>query len=85
MNGNPLTPRVPLPPSKSNSSFIVRFLRNLKHNNFLCLPMIIEIEIYEQGLPYPPGASPTPSLKIVKFIIYSAILLKFETENFHNQ
>ena len=34
-----------LPPKKSNSSFIARFLWNLKNNILVCLSIIIEIEI----------------------------------------
>ena len=44
----PPRPPSPLhPKKKSNSSFIVPFLSNLKHNIFICLLIIIEIDIYE--------------------------------------
>ena len=39
---------------------MVRYCLNLKHNVFLCFSIIIEIKIYEQGLPYPQGAPPIP-------------------------
>ena len=84
MNRSPLIPRGPLslcPSKKSNSSFIVWFSWNLKHKIFICLPIIIEVEIYEQGPPYSPGPPPPLPLKIVKFFIYGAILLKFEKEH----
>ena len=81
MNGSPLTSRGLLPLKKTNSSFIERFLSNVKNNILIRLPIIIEIDIYEQGTYYHPGAS--PPLKVVKFFIYGAILLKFETEHFH--
>ena len=78
--GGPL----PLPSKMSNSLFIVRFSWDLKHNIFICLPIIIDIEINVYEPPYPPWGLSTlslpPPLKIVKFFIYGAILLKFETE-----
>ena len=76
--GGPFSP----PPQKCKiiNLHIVQFLWNLKHNIFICLPIIVETKIYGKGPPYPPGASP---LKIVKFFIYDAILLKFETEHSH--
>ena len=77
-----LPPGGPYPSKKSNSLFIVRFLLNLENNIFICVPMIIEIDFYEYGPPYPPGAPP-PSLKKVRFFIYCAILMKFETRHFH--
>jgi len=49
----------PLTPQKSNFSFIVRFLRNLKQH-FHMLPIIIDIEIFKWvSLPtYHPYKSP---------------------------
>ena len=74
----PLPPEGPRPPSQKSKIFhiLCDFLSNLKYNIFICLSIIIEID-------YPPGAS--PPLKIVKFFIYGAILLKFETEHFHQK
>ena len=43
---------------KSNSSFMVRFCWNLKRNILICLPIIIEIQVCEQGPPYLPEAPP---------------------------
>ena len=51
----------------------MRFLWNLKHNIFICLPIIIEIEIYDKG-----PLSPPPSLINVNFFIYWPILIKFD-------
>ena len=58
----------PLPP-------LGRFWWNLRHNIFICSPIIIEIEIYDKG--------PPSLLKKVKFFIYWPILMKFETQHFH--
>ena len=44
----------------------------MKHNVFICSPIIIEIEIYDKGPPSP------PSLKNVNFFIYWPILIKFD-------
>ena len=75
--GAPLSPGGPSPSTskKSNSSLIGRFWWNLKHNIFICSPIIIEIEIYDKG--------PPSLLKKVKFFIYWPILMKFETQHFH--
>ena len=69
----------PRPPQKSNSSFIVQFLWNLKHI-FICVLMIIEIQIYKLGPPYPCEALP-PLLRKVKFFIYCVIFMIFETQH----
>ena len=46
----PFPPGVsPLPTKKSNPPFILRFCWNLKHNIFICLPIIIEMEMYERS------------------------------------
>ena len=79
MNRGSLTPypsrQGPFPfLKKVNSSFIVKFWFNLKHNIFICLPKIIEIQIYEWKLPYPMGAPPPLPFKksnssfIVRFL-----------------
>ena len=74
--GAPFPPEAPPAPSKkSNSTFIVRFWWNLKHNIFICLPTIIEIEIYEWESPDLPGGPSSFPKKMVKFLIYGAILL----------
>ena len=43
-----------LPPQTWNSSFIARFWWNLKHNIFICSPIIFYIQIYDKGPPSPP-------------------------------
>ena len=58
---------------------MVRFCWNLKHNIFTCLPIIIEMKIFDWGSP----CRPPPILKKVKFFIYGAILLKLETQHLH--
>ena len=45
----PPGPLAPSPLKKSNSSFIVQFWLNLKHNLFIRSPIIIEIKIYKWG------------------------------------
>ena len=61
---------------------MVRFCWNLKDNIFICLPIIIDVEIYKWRSPFSLPKPPIP-LKKVKFFIYGAILLKFETEHFY--
>ena len=58
--------------------FIVRFSLNLKHHIFICFPIIIEVNIFWMETP----CSPPPSSNSQIFI-YGAILLKFDTEQFH--
>ena len=44
----PYPPGAPPAPSKNlNSSYIVRFWLNFKHHIFICLSLIIEVEIYK--------------------------------------
>ena len=63
---------------KSNSLFMLRFYLNLKRNIFICLPIIIEIEIYEWESTCLPGGLLSLRQKD-KFFIYGAILQKFES------
>ena len=51
------------PLRNSSSSFMVRFCLDLKQKMFICLPIIIEFNIYKWVTMPPP---PSPSLEKVK-------------------
>ena len=72
----------PPPPSKSKILHLLCDFDEIWNTKFSCLPIIIRIEIYDLEPPHLPGPLRFP-LKKVKFFIYGAILLKYETKHLH--
>ena len=58
------------PPQKSNSLFIMWFWLNLKHDIFICLPIIIEIIIFEWRPLLPDAPSTSSPLKQSNFYVW---------------